>query len=44
MIMARPSHLGRATVVSGRLLELMQKVGARTRFQAGMEAVSRGWL
>jgi len=30
--------------VQRNIHELMQKVGARTRFQAGMEAANRGWL
>jgi DNA-binding CsgD family transcriptional regulator/DNA-binding MarR family transcriptional regulator len=30
--------------VQRHLHELMERVGARTRFQAGMEAVRRGWL
>jgi DNA-binding NarL/FixJ family response regulator len=30
--------------VQRNIHELMKKVGARTRFQAGMEAVNRGWL
>lgn len=30
--------------VQRHIHELMQKVGARTRFQLGMEAASRGWL
>jgi DNA-binding NarL/FixJ family response regulator len=30
--------------VQRHIHELMQKVGARTRFQLGMEAAGRGWL
>jgi DNA-binding NarL/FixJ family response regulator len=30
--------------VQRNIHELMQKVGARTRFQAGMKAANRGWL
>ena len=30
--------------VQRHIHELMEQVGARTRFQVGMEAVSRGWL
>ncbi|WP_306216054.1 response regulator transcription factor, partial [Actinoplanes sp. RD1] len=30
--------------VQRHLHELMERLGARTRFQAGMEAVRRGWL
>jgi predicted transcriptional regulator/DNA-binding CsgD family transcriptional regulator len=33
-----------ARTVQRNIHELMKKVGARTRFQAGMEAVNRGWL
>jgi DNA-binding NarL/FixJ family response regulator len=30
--------------VQRHIHDLMQQVGARTRFQVGMEAVHRGWL
>jgi DNA-binding NarL/FixJ family response regulator len=30
--------------VQRHIHELMQEVGARTRFQVGVEAVNRGWL
>jgi predicted transcriptional regulator/DNA-binding CsgD family transcriptional regulator len=42
-VIARTFGLSTRTVQRD-IHELMQKVGARTRFQAGMEAVSRGWL
>jgi predicted transcriptional regulator/DNA-binding CsgD family transcriptional regulator len=42
-VIARTFGLSTRTV-QRNIHELMQKVGARTRFQAGMEAVSRGWL
>jgi predicted transcriptional regulator/DNA-binding CsgD family transcriptional regulator len=42
-VIARTFGLSTRTV-QRNIHELMQKVGARTRFQAGMEAVNRGWL
>jgi DNA-binding NarL/FixJ family response regulator len=42
-VIARTFGLSTRTVQRD-IHELMRKVGARTRFQAGMEAVSRGWL
>jgi predicted transcriptional regulator/DNA-binding CsgD family transcriptional regulator len=42
-VIARTFGLSTRTVQRD-IHELMQKVGARTRFQAGMEAVNRGWL
>jgi len=42
-VIARTFGLSTRTV-QRNIHELMQKVGAQTRFQAGMEAVNRGWL
>jgi DNA-binding NarL/FixJ family response regulator len=42
-VIARTFGLSTRTV-QRNIHELMQKVGARTRFQAGMEAVNHGWL
>jgi predicted transcriptional regulator/DNA-binding CsgD family transcriptional regulator len=42
-VIARTFALSTRTVQRD-IHQLMQKMGARTRFQAGMEAVNRGWL
>lgn len=42
-VIARSFDLSTRTVQRD-IHDLMQKMGARTRFQAGMEAVTRGWL